>query len=676
MDDIQLFNDDCFNIFPTLEDKSINLFILDLPYGQTACKWDTVIDLDKMWKHIKRIMKPNALIVFFCTAKFGNTLINANPKWFKYDLIWKKSRKVGFLSANKMPLRQHENIYVFKDKQGTYHPQKTEGKPYIDKRNRTKTNSYGTITENYIVENKGDRHPTSIIEHENIYVFKDKQGTYHPQKTKGKPYTKDRKGHSKEKYCYGEIERGEDIKINKGDRHPTSIIEHENIYVFKDKQGTYHPQKTKGKAYNKTNTGNNNKDSCAYGTIDRSSHLEGEGNRKINKGDRHPTSIIEHENIYVFDNPVNEEYNDLELSRNKDLREYAEKVKKFINKPLKEIEKKLGNMGVSHFYSFKGSQFGLPTKKTYDFLIKEYNIDEIEGFLDYEILEVLWEKPPPKVESTYNSQKTEGTPLKLVHKPKGKTQYGNQKGCPTRISDGSRHPTSIIEHENIYVFDNTITDDIELSRNKDLREYAEKVFKFIGKTKKQIIKKIGQKIDHYFRFKSSQFGLCTIETYNELIKEYKIDEMEEYLEYEILESLWEGNPTYNPQKTEGKPYKMKEGTKLENNVYGNIIRKGNNKGDRHPTSILNEIPEYEGDTVLVYKNPHKTIHRTQKPVELLEWLIKTYSNEGDLIMDFTMGSGTCGVACMNTKRKFIGVEMDKEIYDSCFDRIEKHKKNL
>ena len=150
---------------------------------------------------------------------------------------------------------------------------------------------------------------------------------------------------------------------------------------------------------------------------------------------------------------------------------------------------------------------------------------------------VLWEKPPPKVESTYNSQKTEGTPLKLVHKPKGKTQYGNQKGCPTRISDGSRHPTSIIEHENIYVFDNTITDDIELSRNKDLREYAEKVFKFIGKTKKQIIKKIGQKIDHYFRFKSSQFGLCTIETYNELIKEYKIDEMEEYLEYEINVSI-------------------------------------------------------------------------------------------------------------------------------------------
>ena len=96
-------------------------------------------------------------------------------------------------------------------------------------------------------------------------------------------------------------------------------------------------------------------------------------------------------------------------------------------------------------------------------------------------------------------------------------------------------------------------------------------------------------------------------------------------------------------------------------------------GSRHPTSI---IPEYEGDTILVYKNPHKTIHRTQKPVELLEWLIKTYSNEGDVVMDFTMGSGTCGIGCMNTKRKFIGVEMDEEIFELTKKRFEEHKKNI
>lgn len=164
---MDLYNDDCFNVFPKIEDKSINLFLLDLPYGQTACKWDSIIDLDKMWIEIKRMMKPNGIIVFFCTAKFGNTIINSNPKWFKYDLIWKKSRKVGFLSANKMPLRQHENIYVFKKEQGTYNPQKTEGKPYIDKRHH-KIDNYlredGKGYEYTPQNNNGLYHPTSIIE--------------------------------------------------------------------------------------------------------------------------------------------------------------------------------------------------------------------------------------------------------------------------------------------------------------------------------------------------------------------------------------------------------------------------------------------------------------------------------------------------------------------------------
>ena len=110
---ILLYNDDCFNILKTLEEKSINLFILDLPYGQTACQWDSLINLDEMWKEIKRTMTSNAQIIFFCTTKFGVSIINSNPKWFRYDLVWEKSKSVGFLSANKIPLRKHEMIYVF-----------------------------------------------------------------------------------------------------------------------------------------------------------------------------------------------------------------------------------------------------------------------------------------------------------------------------------------------------------------------------------------------------------------------------------------------------------------------------------------------------------------------------------------------------------------------------------
>ena len=92
-------------------------------------------------------------------------------------------------------------------------------------------------------------------------------------------------------------------------------------------------------------------------------------------------------------------------------------------------------------------------------------------------------------------------------------------------------------------------------------------------------------------------------------------------------------------------------------------------GTLHPTSIIE-------NTILEHNNPHKTIHRTEKPVSLLEYLIKTYSNEGDKIMDFTMGSASCGVACMNTKRKFVGVEMDKEIFKLAKNRIKEHAKIL
>lgn len=170
---MEIYNDDCFNVFPKIGDKSIDLFILDLPYANkkfgncTACAWDTPIDLEKMWIEIKRIMKPNTIIVFLCNTKFGYALINSNPKWFKYDLVWEKSKLVGFLSANKQPLRKHENIYIFKKEQGTYNPQKTIGKPYNCKQGH-QTNLYGIEEkERVITENKGDRHPTSILRFDN-----------------------------------------------------------------------------------------------------------------------------------------------------------------------------------------------------------------------------------------------------------------------------------------------------------------------------------------------------------------------------------------------------------------------------------------------------------------------------------------------------------------------------
>lgn len=319
-----IVNADCFDEFKNIADKTIDLVVVDLPYGQTDCEWDVKINLNQMWSELKRICKYNAMYVFFTTTKFGYELINSNPRWFRYDLVWEKSRTVGYLSANKMPLRTHEMIYIFAD---------------------------------------------------------------------------------------------------------------------------------------------------------------------------------------VRDD-------DLDNCRNLNLRAYAEKVKNYINRPRHEIDALLGNQGVDHFFRSQSTQFGLPTKSTYDKLIETFHIDQMDGFCNLDDLKAEWE-------------------------------------------GGIR------------------------DRN------------------------------------------C-----------------------------------YNPQKTPGKPYKVK-GHKTHTGVYGKqtSVPDYENPGDRHPTSVLK------------FNNPSKSLHPTQKPTDLCEWLIKTYSNEGDVVLDFCMGSGSTIIACLNTNRKYIGIEKDSEIFKVAEKRI-------
>lgn len=308
---------DCFDIFPEIKEK-INLVLVDLPYGITECEWDKKLDLDRMWIELKKICLNTTIYVFFCTTKFGYEIIQSNPKWFKYDLVWQKSKSVGFLNANKAPLRSHEMIYIF---------------------------------------------------------------------------------------------------------------------------------------------------ACPY-------------------------------------------INDIDRNKNIEIRKYAEQVKKYINKSATKahITNTLGSYGyISHFFGHNGIQFSLPIKKIYNKLIEEYNIDKMEGYIEYDELKEKWESLTREL--TYNPQKTKGEPYKCKRKGNRSTLYGKFKNVDTE-----------------------------------------------------------------------------------------------------------------------------------------------NKGDRHPTSILS------------FSAPKKYVHSTQKPVELCEWLINTYSNENDLVLDFCMGSGSTGVACKNTNRRFIGIEKDPEIF--------------
>lgn len=321
---ISIYNIDCLEWFANQEGKgNIDLVLVDLPYGQTECEWDACIDLKQMWKGLDKLCKQGCWIVFFATTRFGVTIINSRPAWFRYDLVWKKSNTVGFLNAKNQPLRQHEMIYVF-----------------------------------------------------------------------GKPANSD----------------------------------------------------------------------------------------------------------------------DDKIERNHELRAYAKDVVKYIGKPLKEITKAIGNMGFHHFYGYRGSQFTLPTPKTYDKIIRLYKINDMPNFKTLDEMRAMW-----------------------VYKK-------------TRV-----------------------------------------------------------------------------------------------------------RRTYNPQKTDGKSYKTAK--KASQGLYGKLNGYSRIQTGRYPTSIIEA--KYDAER----------LHTTQKPVSLLEWLIKTYSNPGETVLDFTMGSGSTGVAAIKTGRNFIGVEKDNKIFKTARARL-------
>lgn len=164
-----LYHADCFDIFNLISDKSIDAIIADLPYGVTNNKDDIRLPFDKLWQQYERIIKDNGVIILFGQGLFYIDLVNSNRNLFKYDLVWNKEIPSGFLNANRMPLRVHENIAVFYKKPPKYYPQFSEGKPlhskgHSYKNKEQKNENYGKF--NAIDDNrKGStqKFPKSII---------------------------------------------------------------------------------------------------------------------------------------------------------------------------------------------------------------------------------------------------------------------------------------------------------------------------------------------------------------------------------------------------------------------------------------------------------------------------------------------------------------------------------
>jgi len=161
-----LVNADCFDVFPFIEDKSIDAIICDLPYGTTACKWDSILPLDKLWNEYERIIKPNGAIILNSSEPFTSVLICSNLKEFRYKWVWDKvNRYTGYANANKMPLKRHEDIVIFYKKLPTYNKQMIDGKPYKYTRKKNKEEHLGQngLTDRIGGSVDGKRNPFDII---------------------------------------------------------------------------------------------------------------------------------------------------------------------------------------------------------------------------------------------------------------------------------------------------------------------------------------------------------------------------------------------------------------------------------------------------------------------------------------------------------------------------------
>jgi len=167
---VQLYFGDCLDIMPEIPDRSIDMILADPPYGTTACKWDSIIPLEPMWKQLKRIIKRNGAIVMTASQPFTTTLISSNMKMFKYEWIWEKSVGSNFACLKYQPMKEHENILVFGKNKTKYYPIKQSRKGSGAKRMKyahnciQETEFMGGLKKNQQDQyyNKDMRNPSSV----------------------------------------------------------------------------------------------------------------------------------------------------------------------------------------------------------------------------------------------------------------------------------------------------------------------------------------------------------------------------------------------------------------------------------------------------------------------------------------------------------------------------------
>lgn len=171
--DYKLLQGDCLELMKDIPDKSINLILCDLPYGQTKFEWDKKLDFNLLWEQYERIIKENGAIILFGKHPFTSELVLSNLNLFRYELIWEKTRASNSMQVKKQPSAIHENILVFYKKQPTYNDLKFKvDEKYIDKRKSINDSFYNKGHYQGVMKRKADdgwRHPQSILPFNSVW---------------------------------------------------------------------------------------------------------------------------------------------------------------------------------------------------------------------------------------------------------------------------------------------------------------------------------------------------------------------------------------------------------------------------------------------------------------------------------------------------------------------------
>ena len=173
---IKLLQGDCLELMKDIPDGSVDMILCDLPYGITACKWDSVIPFEPLWEQYNRIIKDNGAIVLFGTEPFSTQLKMSNLKHYKYDWIWNKVRGVGFQIAKYRPMQQHEYISVFCNGKLNYYPI-MEKRDKVKKSKNYSNSKVCRLQSNDMKERiYTEKYPTSILTYSNA----SQKGRLHP----------------------------------------------------------------------------------------------------------------------------------------------------------------------------------------------------------------------------------------------------------------------------------------------------------------------------------------------------------------------------------------------------------------------------------------------------------------------------------------------------------------